>query len=419
MQLENQKSHELFQQALQLIPGGVNSPVRSFNAVGGMPIFIKKANGAYLFDEDNNKYIDYIGSFGPILLGHNHPAITQAITDQAQLGLSYGAPSKLEATLAHQITSYMPGIEKCRFVNSGTEATMTAVRLARGITKRSKFIKFANCYHGHGDNFLVKAGSGALTLGIASSNGVAATSIQDTLIAEYNNIDSVIQLFEKHPNDIAAIIIEPIAGNMNMIVPEPTFLQELRDLCNQHKSLLIFDEVMTGFRVALGGAQEIYNIQPDITTLGKVIGGGLPIGAVAGQAKYMDHLAPIGDIYQAGTFSGNPLSMASGIATLNELKPEHYQQLEHLGKRLIHGMQDAAKASHISVDGTAIGGMFGLKFTNKDKSEFNFSKLYHFMLQNGSYFAPSAYEAGFISLAHTTSDIDQTLQSFVKYIREL
>jgi len=419
MQLENQKSHELFQQALELIPGGVNSPVRAFNAVGGTPVFIKKANGAYLFDEDNNKYIDYIGSFGPVLLGHNHPAITQAITDQAQLGLSYGAPSKLEAILAHKITSYMPGIEKCRFVNSGTEATMTAVRLARGITKRSKFIKFANCYHGHGDNFLVKAGSGALTLGIASSNGVAATSIQDTLIAEYNNIDSVIKLFEQHPNDIAAIIIEPIAGNMNMIVPEPTFLQELRDLCNQHKSLLIFDEVMTGFRVALGGAQEIYNIQPDITTLGKVIGGGLPIGAVAGQAKYMDQLAPTGDIYQAGTFSGNPLSMASGIATLNELTSENYQQLESLGKRLIHGMQDAAKASNISVEGTAIGGMFGLKFTNKDKSEFNFSKLYHFMLQNGSYFAPSAYEAGFISLAHTTSDIDQTLQSFVKYIIEL
>ncbi len=421
--MKTQESQQLFTEAQQVLPGGVNSPVRSFAAVGGSPRFIQSANGAYLTDCDNNQYIDYVGAFGPMILGHNHPVVTQAIIEQAQQGLSYGAPCELEIRLSEHIQIHMPHIEKCRLVNSGTEATMTAIRLARGITKRHKIITFEGCYHGHADSFLVKAGSGALTLGTASSAGVTPGTAQDTLVATYNNLDSVQALFEQQGSDIAAIIIEPIAGNMNLITPIPEFLTGLRELCDHHHALLIFDEVMTGFRVALGGAQSLYGIQPDLTTLGKVIGGGLPIGALGGSAALMDHLAPLGNVYQAGTLSGNPISMAAGLATLKQLTPATYQHLQTLTQSLVQGLIERAHNQGQQLSGHAIGGMFGLHFTHHttpaetyaDITGTNstlFSAFFKHMLNQGVYFAPSPYEAGFISLAHTSRDIDLTLTAF-------
>ncbi|MBV52926.1 MAG: glutamate-1-semialdehyde-2,1-aminomutase [Coxiellaceae bacterium] len=424
--MNTQRSQQLFNEAQQSLPGGVNSPVRSFAAVGGTPRFIQSANGAYLTDCDNNRYIDYVGAFGPMILGHNNPQVTRAIIDQAQQGLSFGAPCELEVRLSEQIQLYMPQIEKCRLVNSGTEATMTAIRLARGITHRNKIITFEGCYHGHADSFLVKAGSGALTLGTASSAGVTPGTAQDTLVATYNHLDSVQSLFEQHRSEIAAIIIEPIAGNMNFITPTHEFLTGLRALCNQNGALLIFDEVMTGFRVALGGAQSLYPVEPDLTTLGKVIGGGLPIGALGGKAILMDHLAPLGNVYQAGTLSGNPISMAAGLATLKQLTPAVYKDLNILTQKLVKGMTAIASKHGQKLSGHAIGGMFGIHFTDQStpaktyaditKTKQDLFKLFFkHMLNHGIYFAPSSYEAGFISLAHTPQDIDQTLDIFDRF----
>jgi len=424
--VNTQQSEQLFIEAQQALPGGVNSPVRSFAAVGGSPRFIQSANGAYLTDCDNNRYIDYVGAFGPMILGHNHSSVTQAIIDQAQQGLSYGAPCELEIRLSELIKKHMPQIEKCRLVNSGTEATMTAIRLARGITQRHKIITFEGCYHGHADSFLVKAGSGALTLGTASSAGVTPGTAQDTLVATYNNLDSVQALFEQCGHDIAAIIIEPIAGNMNLITPTTDFLIGLRELCNHYQTLLIFDEVMTGFRVALGGAQSLYPVAPDLTTLGKVIGGGLPIGALGGKSELMDHLAPLGDVYQAGTLSGNPISMAAGLATLTQLTPATYQDLQTLTHSLIEGMISIAHDQGHQLSGHAIGGMFGLHFIEQSTPAKTYTEItktnsslfrsfFKHMINHGIYFAPSSYEAGFISLAHTTREIDQTLNTFSSF----
>ncbi len=417
------QSQQLFEEALKALPGGVNSPVRSFAAVGGSPRFIQSANGAHLTDCDNNTYIDYVGAFGPMILGHNHPAVIESITQQVQHGLSYGAPCELEIRLSQAVQKHMPNIEMCRFVNSGTEATMTAIRLARGITRRNKIIIFEGCYHGHADSFLVKAGSGALTLGTASSAGVTPGTAEDTLVADYNQLDSVTALFDQYADDIAAIIIEPIAGNMNFIRPKSGFLEGLRSICDHHNSLLIFDEVMTGFRVAMGGAQSLLGVAPDLTTLGKIIGGGLPIGALGGSIQHMSHLAPLGDVYQAGTLSGNPISMAAGLATLSRLNESCFQQLNDTTNSLVNGMIEIAQSKGKRISGNAIGGMFGLHFNDqlapadtfdqiKHADKQYFSRFFNHMLLQGVYFAPSPFEAGFVSLAHSKKEIDQTLSAF-------
>ncbi len=414
-------SKKLFQQAQEVIPGGVNSPVRAFKAVGGVPRFIKSAQGAYLFDADNNKYIDYVASWGPMILGHAHPQVISAVQEATQHGLSFGAPCPQELELAELICELMPNIEQIRMTNSGTEATMTAVRLARGFTKRDKIIKFAGCYHGASDSLLVKAGSGALTLGTPSSPGVTPGASSDTLTATFNDLNSVSELFENNPNDIAAIIVEPIAGNMNMILPKANFLQGLRQLCDQHNSVLIFDEVMTGFRVALKGAQSIYTIKPDLTTLGKIVGGGMPVGACGGRRDIMQHLSPQGPVYQAGTLSGNPIAMAAGIATLKILKNDAdlYDRLQKNAETLIAGLKHHAQAAGIALQGHCLGGMFGLFFTKEnlptsyqEVTQCNleqFKLFFHGMLDQGVYFAPSAYEAGFISSAHGEKEITITL----------
>lgn len=417
--MQDTQSATLFELAKKTIPGGVNSPVRSFKAVGGIPPFIRSASGAYLVDADNNKYIDYVGSWGPMILGHADPDVIHAVKHAAEHGLSFGAPCELEAQLAYLIHQHMPNIEQCRLVNSGTEATMTAIRLARGITARDKIIKFSGCYHGHADPLLVRAGSGALTLGIPNSAGVTAGTAADTLVAEFNQLDSVEQLFAQHKDSIAAIIIEPIAGNMNMIKPQPGFLEGLRQLCNDHSSLLIFDEVMTGFRVALGGAQSLYNVTPDITTLGKIIGGGLPVGALGGRRDIMEFLAPLGPVYQAGTLSGNPIAMAAGIATLSKLNHDSYSKLHHLSQKLTVGMQQIFKGRGIHLYTCCQAGMFGFSFCNEqDIKSFadiektdqrRFRKFFHTMLSEGIYFAPSAFESGFVSLTHNDNIIEKTL----------
>lgn len=413
------KSAELFAAAQQFIPGGVNSPVRAFKAVGGTPIFFKQGQGPYLIDVDGTRYIDYVASWGPLILGHTHPAVVKAVQETAMTGMSYGAPTEKEILLAGKICQLMPSIEKIRMVNSGTEATMTAIRLARAFTKRDKILKFEGCYHGHSDSLLIKAGSGALTFGVPSSPGVPEVLAQHTLNATFNNLDSVQKLFEKYGNEIAAIILEPIPANMNCILPKAGFLKGLRDICNQYKSILIFDEVITGFRVALGGAQELFNIKPDLTTLGKIIGGGLPVGAFGGRRDIMDLLSPLGPVYQAGTLSGNPLAMAAGLATLNELtQPEFYSTLEIKTEKLISGINERSKAAKIPLTINQIGSVFGLFFTDQPEihsyqqvTQCNigyFKKFFHDMLQEGIYLAPSAYEAGFVSMSHTEKEFEKT-----------
>ena len=425
--LKMTRSSTLFHQAQKIIPGGVNSPVRAFKGVGGDPIFFKEGKGAYLTDVDDKKYIDYVGSWGPLILGHCHPRV---IAEVLHSGMSFGAPTELEVKLAEKIIHLLPSIEKVRMVNSGTEATMTAIRLARGFTNRNKFIKFNGCYHGHSDGLLVKAGSGLLTLGIPSTPGIPSSITEHTLTANFNNLDEVAQLFEKYPDDIATIIIEPIAGNMGFVLPKPGFLQGLRELCNQYGALLIFDEVMTGFRVGLTGAQGLYNIQPDITTLGKVIGGGMPVGALGGRADVMSYLAPEGPVYQAGTLSGNPLAMAAGLATLTELeKPGFFDKLSKTTQSLAQALSSVAESLDIPLFTASQGGMFGFCFTDKKEihdyadvassDEAFFKAFYHSMLQEGIYFAPSMYEAGFVSCAHGTEEIQKTQEVAHKVLNRM
>lgn len=422
-------SSELFTLAKRYIPGGVNSPVRAFHGVGGEPVFFKAAHGAYLVDVDGREYIDYVGSWGPMIVGHAHPAIIKAVTDCLQHGLSFGAPTALEVTLAEKVCQLMPSIEQIRMVSSGTEATMTAIRLARGFTQRNKIIKFAGCYHGHADSLLVQAGSGALTLGVPSSAGVPESIAQHTLVADFNRLATVEALFKQHGTDIAGVIVEPVAGNMNCIPPRKDFLAGLRALCDQYDSVLIFDEVMTGFRVALGGAQERYGITPDLTTLGKIIGGGMPVGALGGRKDIMQCLAPVGPVYQAGTLSGNPVAMSAGLATLELIsKPDFYLKLEQSTQMLMTGLKERADASGIAFQVTEVGGMFGFFFTKTpietyvDVKTCNvdlFKAFFHGMLAEGIYLAPSAYEAGFISSAHTAKEIDATLTAAEKVFAKL
>lgn len=409
----------LFEKAKRFIPGGVNSPVRAFHGVGGDPLFIKSARGAYLIDENDHEYVDYIGSWGPMILGHAHPAVIAAVENAVKNGLSYGAPTQLEVQLAEMICARMPTIEQIRMVNSGTEATMSAIRLARGFTGRNKIIKFAGCYHGHSDHLLVQAGSGALTLGIPSSKGVPDSAVEHTLVAEFNDLNSVAALFEKYGNDIAAIILEPVAGNMNLILPKPGFLQGLRALCDQYASVLIFDEVMTGFRIAHGGTEECFSVKPDLVTLGKIIGGGMPVGAFGGRADIMSCLAPLGAVYQAGTLSGNPIAMTAGIATLQQLDaPDFYLNLSKKTESLLAGLKERADAMQIPFQTKSIGSMFGLFFTDQtDINTFDdvkkcdverFKKFFHAMLDSGVYLAPSAFEAGFLSSMHGDIELQKT-----------
>jgi len=415
-----QKSEQLFDNAKQIIPGGVNSPVRAFNGVGGTPCFIKRADGAYIYDADDKPYIDYVGSWGPMILGHNHPVIREAVVATAQNGLSFGAPTELEITMAEKVREVVPSMEKLRMVSSGTEATMSAIRLARGYTGRDKILKFEGCYHGHADSLLVKAGSGALTMGVPNSPGIPEDFAKHTLTVSYNNLEEVKQVFAELGDQIACIIVEPVAGNMNCIPPVEGFLEGLRAICDEHKSVLIFDEVMTGFRVALGGAQAHYNIVPDLTTLGKVIGGGMPVGAFGGKAEIMDYIAPVGPVYQAGTLSGNPIAMAAGLASLNELcQGNKHEQLATATEKLAMGFKAAAERNGVSLSINYVGAMFGFFFTDEDKitsyaqatacDAKKFKKFFHLMLDEGVYLAPSAFEASFLSTAHTDDLIEKTL----------
>ena len=417
------QSDNLFEQAKTVIPGGVNSPVRAFNGVGGNPIFFTKGEGAYLFDADGKKYIDYVASWGPMILGHANQAVINAVKETLEKGLGFGAPTEIETTLAKKVCELVPSIELVRMVSSGTEATMSAIRLARGFTGRDKIVKFEGCYHGHSDSLLVKAGSGALTLGVPTSPGVPAALAEHTLTLEYNNIDQVREVLSEVGDEVACIIVEPVAGNMNCIPPVDGFLQGLREICDEHGVVLIFDEVMTGFRVALGGAQAYYGVKPDLTTLGKVIGGGLPVGAFGGKREIMEYIAPLGPVYQAGTLSGNPMSMSAGLAMLNALSDDvnFYQNLSEKVQMLTDGILDQAKANNIGMTANMVGGMFGLFFTDSDSvTNFNetsqcdverFKKFYHLMLEEGIYMAPSAYEAGFVSNAHSNEDIQATIDA--------
>ena len=409
----------LFEHAKQVMPGGVNSPVRAFHGVGGQPIFFKQGRGAYVTDVDGHEYIDYVGSWGPLILGHCHPSVSAAVCKALDHGISFGAPTELEIQLANKIIAHMPSIEQIRMVNSGTEATMSAIRLARGFTKKNKIIKFNGCYHGHSDSLLVKAGSGALTCGVPSSLGVPASITEHTLVADFNDLSQTKRLFDLHANDIAAVIVEPIAGNMSLILPNTGFLSDLRALCDQHQAILIFDEVMTGFRVALGGAQTLYSVPPDLTTLGKIIGGGMPVGAFGGRKDIMSCLAPDGGVYQAGTLSGNPLAMAAGLATLTELEqPGVYELLTSNTQFLISGLKEVAQSFNIPLSTTSVGGMFGFCFTDQTHimqytdvamaNEAAFLHFYHGMLAQGIYFAPSRFEAGFVSTAHKLDDFART-----------
>ncbi len=416
------KSESLFTQAQALIPGGVNSPVRAFSGVGGVPLFIARADGAFLFDADGKAYIDYVGSWGPMVLGHNNADIRNAVIEAAERGLSFGAPTEMEVKMAELVTGLVPSMDMVRMVNSGTEATMSAIRLARGFTHRDKIVKFEGCYHGHADCLLVKAGSGALTLGQPNSPGVPADFAKHTLTCTYNDLDSVRAAFEQFPDDIACIIVEPVAGNMNCVPPLPEFLPGLRKICDEFGALLIIDEVMTGFRVALGGAQEYYDVTPDLTCLGKIIGGGMPVGAFGGRRDVMDALAPTGPVYQAGTLSGNPIAMAAGIACLMQVaQPGVHQTLTERTTQLAEGLLEAAQEENIPFVVNHVGGMFGLFFTDaetvtcyQDVMKCNverFKKFFHLMLEEGVYLAPSAFEAGFMSLAHTQEDIQRTIDA--------
>ena len=420
----------LFDQAQAVIPGGVNSPVRAFKGVGGTPPFISHAKGAYLFDTEGKRYIDYVGSWGPMILGHAYPDVIKAVQEQANAGLSFGAPTELEVRMAERICELVPSIEQVRMVNSGTEATMSAIRLARGFTGRDLLVKFEGCYHGHADALLVKAGSGALTLGVPTSPGVPADTAQHTLTLEYNNPESVRAAFAEHGDHIACVIVEPVAGNMNCIPPAEGFLETLREVCDQHGSVLIFDEVMTGFRVALGCAQAHFCVQPDLTTLGKVVGGGMPVGAFGGRRDIMQSLAPVGPVYQAGTLSGNPLAMAAGLATLEAISaPGFHDTLARKTTTLCDGLAQAAKDHDIPVCLQQVGAMFGLFFTAETSiSRFSqvmacdaerFSTFFHLMLDRGINLAPSAFEAGFMSAAHSDDDIAATIAAAAESFAEL
>ncbi|MFM1896762.1 MAG: hypothetical protein RLZZ385_1836 [Pseudomonadota bacterium] len=420
--IQTTRSTELYDLALRYIPGGVNSPVRAFKGVGGNPLFFQSAEGAYLLDADNNRFVDYVGGWGPFILGHRHPKVIDALRQQLDLGLGYGASTEAEVKIAKRICELLPSIQSVRLVSSGTEATMSAIRLARGYTRRDRVVKFEGCYHGHVDGLLVKAGSGALTLGEPDSLGVPTAYSELTHVVPYNDSDAIEQLFARHGSEIACVIVEPVAGNMNLVPPLPGFLQTLRELCDQHDSLLIFDEVMTGFRVALGGAQAVYDITPDLTTLGKVIGGGLPVGAFGGRKQIMDILAPNGPVYQAGTLSGNPLAVAAGLAMLDEVsKPGFYDQLGRQTGKLLKGLRQRAAAAGIPFTTNQVGGMFGLFFSKQDPiSRFDqvmacnvkhFQAFFHEMLNNGVYLAPSAFEAGFVSAAHGDREIQLTLDA--------
>ncbi|MEW6353991.1 MAG: glutamate-1-semialdehyde 2,1-aminomutase [Pseudomonadota bacterium] len=414
------RSHELFLAAQRHIPGGVNSPVRAFRGVGGDPLFFKRGEGAYIIDEDNSPYIDYVGSWGPMILGHAHPRVIQAVQEAAAHGLSFGAPTAAEVQMAERVCELMPSIEMVRMVSSGTEATMSAIRLARGYTGRDKIVKFEGCYHGHADSLLVKAGSGALTLGVPTSPGVPAALAEHTLTLDYNDLEQVRKAFSKLGKQIACIIVEPVAGNMNCVPPAPGFLEGLRALCDKYGALLIFDEVMTGFRVALGGAQQLYDVKPDLTTLGKVIGGGMPVGAFGGRKDVMEKIAPLGPVYQAGTLSGNPVAMAAGLANLNEIsKPGFFERLSAVTQRLTDGLVQRAQQAGVPFTVNQVGGMFGLFFTDAPRVQNfaqvmqcdveRFRRFFHGMLEEGIYLAPSAFEAGFVSAAHGDAEIDATL----------
>ena len=402
-----------FAAAKKVIPGGVNSPVRAFNMVGKQPKFFECGKGAYLQDLNGKQYIDFVGSWGPLILGHAHPKVIAAVNTACQKGLSFGTPTLIETEMAELICTLMPSIEQLRMVNSGTEATMSAIRLARGYTQKNKIIKFIGCYHGHVDSLLVKAGSGNLTLNLPDSAGIPKSFTTETLIVDFNDLVGVQKLFSAYSNDIAAVIIEPIAGNMNMVLPETGFLAALRQLCTQHDSLLIFDEVMTGFRVALGGAQELYKITPDLTCLGKIIGGGLPVGAFGGKKEIMQYLAPIGPVYQAGTLSGNPIALSAGLATLKELTNSVYQQLNLAAKHLCHNLISIAGSHDISIQANFAGGMFGIKFL-QDQNHAKFIAFFQAALANGLYFAPSPFEAGFISTAHNDEVLAHTKEKLLK-----
>ena len=413
------KSISLFQEAQTLLPGGVDSPVRAFRAVGGQPLFIDCGEGPYLYDVDGNRYIDYVLSWGPLITGHAHPLVVEAIQKTAVKGTSYGAPSPLEIQLAQRVMDFMPNIEMIRFVNSGTEATMSALRLARAYTKRDKIIKFDGCYHGHADLLLVQAGSGVATLGLPDSPGVPADTVKDTLVADFNNLGSVEALFRKYPEQIAALIVEPVAGNMGVVPPVPGFLEGLRVITEREGAILIFDEVMTGFRVHKGGAQTLYNVKPDLTTLGKVIGGGLPVGAYGGRREIMELVAPAGPMYQAGTLAGNPLAMSAGLATLELINEDAvWEQMEARGRQLDAGLESAAKKAGIPIQQTRVGTMRTTFFSDVQPIDWNtvkvadkarFGKFFQKMLENGVYLAPSQFEAGFISIVHDEKVIAATV----------
>ena len=416
------RSEILFNKAQQHIPGGVNSPVRAFKGVGGTPLFIKHAEGAYIIDEDDKRYVDYVGSWGPMILGHAHPDVLDAVRRQLEHGLSYGAPTALETEMAELVCSLVPSMEMVRMVSSGTEATMSAIRLARGYTGRDTIIKFEGCYHGHSDSLLVKAGSGALTFGVPSSPGVPAAFAQHTLTLPYNDIETVRETLGQRGQEIACIIVEPVAGNMNCVPPVPGFLEGLRELCTEHGVVLIFDEVMTGFRVALGGAQGHYGITPDLSTFGKIVGGGMPVGAFGGKREIMSCVSPLGPVYQAGTLSGNPLAMAAGLTTLKLIsRPGFHDELSSYTSRLLQGLQDRADGASIPFVTTQVGGMFGLYFSGADAIQTfddvmasdaeRFRTFFHLMLDQGVYFAPSAYEAGFTSIAHGEAELQLTLDA--------
>lgn len=414
------RSQALFERAKSTIPGGVNSPVRAFNGVGGTPLFIESARGPFIYDVDGREYIDYVGSWGPMVCGHAHPEIIEAVQAACARGLSFGAPTELEVEMAEKICAIMPGMDQVRMTNSGTEATMSAIRLARGYTGRDKIVKFEGCYHGHADSLLVKAGSGALTLGVPSSPGIPASLAEHTLTLEYNNPDQVVELFDQLGDEIACIIVEPVAGNMNCIPPIPGFLECLREQCTRHGSVLIIDEVMTGFRVGLSGAQGYYGIEADLTALGKVIGGGMPVGAFGGRQEIMDQLAPSGPVYQAGTLSGNPIAMTAGLKNLEIIsRPGFYESLGEKTALLVDGLLAAAKEHEVGLTANRVGGMFGLFFTEQPRvtsfaevSQCNldrFKWFFHAMLERGVNLAPSAYEAGFVSSAHEQPQLEQTI----------
>ncbi|MCZ6820505.1 MAG: glutamate-1-semialdehyde 2,1-aminomutase [Calditrichaeota bacterium] len=427
--MNTNRSETLFKQATEVLPGGVNSPVRAFKGVGGTPLFIARAEGAYLYDVDGNKYIDYVGSWGPMIVGHAHPQVVEAVNTAVANGTSYGAPTEVEVELARMVVAAVPSIEMVRFVNSGTEATMSALRLARAFTKRDKFIKFEGCYHGHADMLLVKAGSGVTTLGLPDSPGVPQETVAHTLVAEFNNLDSVKQFYEKYSEQIAAVIVEPVGGNMGVAPPQPGFLEGLRDLTNSHGSLLIFDEVMTGFRVAYGGAQSLFDIRPDLSCLGKVIGGGFPVGAYGGRKDIMEHVAPVGQVYQAGTLSGNPVAMTAGVETLKILQqPGSYERLNSQSQRLADGIKKAASAADVPCFQTRVGSMSCVFFTDKNVTDFRsaktsdvekYGRYFHAMLGGGVYFAPSQFEATFVSLAHSEEDIDRTVSQVADAFRHI